>query len=303
MSGEHAQAQPAVTVIGLGGMGSALARALMLRGCEVVVWNRTPARAAPLVASGARLAGSVAEAVAASPLVVICVLDHAASRSLLASHGVQEKLSGKTIVDLTSAVPEEMAAQQAYVGTHGGHFVAGGILAFPAGIGRMDTVMLYAGDGPAFDEHRSTLAFLGGSLEYLGPDPRAASHAFCTLSMFVEATVGLFLEVSAVARRYGIPMDRFFRLTQIARDTLHGQIRDCADRVLSQQFGGEEASIDLHLHFVQELTATFAKTGIPVKMTEAFMAQLALASARGYGSKDLAAIAAALWAERCPSST
>lgn len=274
-------------------MGSALARALISGGYDVVVWNRSPARAEPLMARGARLAASVADAVAVSNLIIICVLDAEASRAVVESDGVARNLAAKTIVDLTSATPQEMLAQQARICWHGGRFVAGGIMAFPANIGH-DGVLLYAGDAAAFEEHRSTLACFGGSLEFLGPDPSAASHAFCTLSIFVEATVGLFLEASAVAKRYGIPMETYFRLTLLARDMLHGQLRDCTDRVVAKQFSGDEAHIDLHLHFVRELCATFAKTGIPVKMTEAFMALLKLASARGYGNCDLAAIAEAL---------
>ena len=42
-----------VTVLGLGGMGSALARALLRGGRNVTVWNRTPSRAGPLMVSGA----------------------------------------------------------------------------------------------------------------------------------------------------------------------------------------------------------------------------------------------------------
>jgi 3-hydroxyisobutyrate dehydrogenase-like beta-hydroxyacid dehydrogenase len=289
---------PSVSVLGLGGMGSALARALLRRGGSVTVWNRSAARAEPLVAAGARWAASVAEAIAASELVVICVLDYAASRSLLETEGVATRLSGRTIVDLTSSTPEQMASQQAHVGGLGGRFISGGILAFPAGIGRQDTVILYAGDGPAFEEHRSTLSYLGGALEYMGPDPRAAAHAFTTLSIFVEGAVGLFLEASSIARQYGIPMDTYYRLTRSARDMLHNQMRDCAERILEKRLGGEEASIDLHLHFVKELCATFAKTGIPARMTEAFMSQLKLASEGGYGQSDLAAIAEALWARR-----
>lgn len=290
-----------VTVLGLGRMGSALGRALMSRGHEVVVWNRSPVRAEPLVASGARLAASAADAVAASDLIVICVLDAEASRVLVESVGMAGRLAGKTIVDLTSATPEEMLAQQGRVCGYGARFIAGGIMAFPSNIGHMDAVLLYAGDADAFAEHRVTLSCLGGSFEYLGPDPRAASHAFCTLSIFVEGAVGLFLEASTVARRYGIPTETYYRLTLLARDMLHGQLRVCADRILAKDFSGDEAHIDLHLHFVRELCAAFAKTGVPVKMTEAFMATLALASARGYGNSDLAAIAAALGSEQDPS--
>lgn len=288
----------AVTVLGLGGMGGALTRALMRHGCKTVVWNRSASRAESLVAAGARLAASVAEAVEASDLVVICVLDHAASSALLESEGVAGRLSGKTIVDLTSATPEQMASQQARVCGLGARFISGGILAFPAGIGRQDTMILYAGDGAAFDEHRRTLTCFGGALEYMGPDPRAASHAFCTLSIFVEGAVGLFLEASAIARQYGIPVETFYRLTRSARDMLHNQIRDCTERLLEHRLGGEEASIDLHLHFVKELCAAFARTGIPARMTEAFMSQLSLASDGNYGNSDLAAIAEALWARR-----
>ena len=46
----------AATVIGLGQMGSTLARLLLGSGYRVTVWNRTRARAAPLVGEGAALA-------------------------------------------------------------------------------------------------------------------------------------------------------------------------------------------------------------------------------------------------------
>lgn len=278
-------------------MGSALARALLLRECDVVVWNRSIARAEPLVAAGARLAGSISEAVEASDLVLICVLDHDASRALLDSAGVAERIVGKVIVDLTSGLPDELVAQQTWVSTHGGRFIAGGILSLPAGIGRMDTLLLYAGDGNAFEAHRATLAYLGGTPEYLGADPRAVSHVMSTLGIFVEGTVTLFLETATVASHYDIEMDRYFRLTRLMRDMLHNQLRECADRVVSREFGGEEASIDVHLDYVQALNASVAQTGIPTKMTHAFTEHLKLASARGFGHCDLAAIAEVLRTE------
>jgi len=52
--------QSAVTVLGLGSMGTAQARALLNRGHRVTIWNRTKAKTAHLVAGGARLARSPA---------------------------------------------------------------------------------------------------------------------------------------------------------------------------------------------------------------------------------------------------
>ncbi|WP_343234927.1 NAD(P)-binding domain-containing protein [Streptomyces sp. S4.7] len=58
---------PAVSVIGLGMMGTALAAAFLKAGHPVTVWNGSPARTGPLVAQGATPADTAADAVAASP--------------------------------------------------------------------------------------------------------------------------------------------------------------------------------------------------------------------------------------------
>nr|WP_317891397.1 NAD(P)-binding domain-containing protein [Saccharopolyspora pogona] len=72
-----------VTVIGLGLMGQALARAFLGDGRPTTVWNRTAAKAEQLVAQGAELASSVRDAFAASPLVVRCLSDYYAVHELL----------------------------------------------------------------------------------------------------------------------------------------------------------------------------------------------------------------------------
>ena len=62
-----------VTIIGLGAMGSMLARALLQKNYRVTVWNRTIEKAEQLVSAGASLASSVAAAVGASPVTIVCV--------------------------------------------------------------------------------------------------------------------------------------------------------------------------------------------------------------------------------------
>lgn len=64
-----------VSIISLGVMGSALARALLSNGHRVTVLNRTSGKAEPLVRDGAVLAPGVASAVSASPIVLVCVSD------------------------------------------------------------------------------------------------------------------------------------------------------------------------------------------------------------------------------------
>jgi hypothetical protein len=101
MTNENQKDGPPVTVIGLGLMGAA--RALVDAGHQTTVWNRLSAKADALVAAGATRAKTVADAVAASPLVIACVLDDAALRSVL--DPVAGELSGRTLVNLTSDTP------------------------------------------------------------------------------------------------------------------------------------------------------------------------------------------------------
>src|SRR2546428_706340 len=64
-----------VAVIGLGGMGSGMARALLDNGFPVTVYNRTAAKAAPLVEQGAVLAPSAGDAGAGADVVVLSLAD------------------------------------------------------------------------------------------------------------------------------------------------------------------------------------------------------------------------------------
>jgi 3-hydroxyisobutyrate dehydrogenase-like beta-hydroxyacid dehydrogenase len=284
----------AVTVLGLGSMGFAQARALLRRGHTVTVWNRTADKAAPLAAEGARLAPSPAEAVAASPLVIMCVLDYAVANAILEEPGVAAAVSGRTLVQLSTGIPEQVYAQQAWVRQHCGRFIAGGIMAYPRSIGRPNCVILYAGD-PVFEEHRATLASLGASLQFLGTDPAAAVGAYFTLSSYMIGALGLFFETAAIARHYGVSIDVYYLLARLITDEVVEGIRDGANRVATGDFDGKLASIDLTVAGMRDVCNTFKQIGIPARMTEALLAQLEVASAQGDGDKDIAGLLETLW--------
>ena len=67
-----------LAVLGLGTMGTPIARRLLAAGHDVSVWNRTRARAEPLAADGARLVETPGEAAADVDVVVTILADAAA---------------------------------------------------------------------------------------------------------------------------------------------------------------------------------------------------------------------------------
>ncbi len=96
-----------ISMIGLGAMGSALARALLKSGHGLTVWNRTPQKMEPFAALGAETAESALEAVQASPLIMVCIDNYAATKQLLSSDDVAPHLAGRTVIQLGTGTPKE----------------------------------------------------------------------------------------------------------------------------------------------------------------------------------------------------
>jgi len=91
----------------------AMCRALLAAGHPITVWNRTAHRVDDLVRDGAVRADTITEAVRASELVIVCVLDYAAVRDALAPAAAE--LAGRTVVNLTNGTPAEALAADAWV--------------------------------------------------------------------------------------------------------------------------------------------------------------------------------------------
>jgi len=154
-----------ISVLGLGNMGAALAGTVLSSSGQVTVWNRTPAKADKLVAAGATLAGSAADAIAGTDLCIVCVGTYAQAGEML---GACADLSGKTLVQLSTGTPEQATAMKLWASERGARYLDGAILAYPSDIGGRDTMILYAGDQAAWDTCETALRPLGGASRYVG---------------------------------------------------------------------------------------------------------------------------------------
>lgn len=195
-----------VSVIGLGDMGSAIARAFMAAGLRTTVWNRSEARIAPLTDAGATAAATAGDAVTASPLIVICVLDGTAVDEVL--RAVEPSLAGKVVVNLTSGSPQQARTNEARVRARGGTFLDGGIMADPPYIGTSDALITLSGDRIAFEAHQATLDVLG-SITYCGEDAgHAAVEFLAQVAVGYEFLIGL-LHTFKLVQDEGIDVAKF----------------------------------------------------------------------------------------------
>ncbi len=118
----------AVTVLGLGPMGRALAAAFVAAGRATTVWNRTPGRDGELVGQGAISTPSPEAAAAAGGPVVVCVVNYDAADGILRAAPVTDALKGRTVVNLTADTPDRARDTANWAAAHGIRYLDGAIM-------------------------------------------------------------------------------------------------------------------------------------------------------------------------------
>ncbi len=201
-----------ISVIGLGAMGAALAHALVKAGHSVTVWNRTPRKMEPLTALGANGAASVLDAVQASPLIMVCIDNYAATKYLLGADDVAPHLSGRTLIQLSTGTPKEARESEAWMKECGGDYLDGAIRVYPDGLGAAESQILIAGSEAAFERCEAFLNCLGGDLRYLGENIAAAAALdLASLSYSLGKYVG-FAHGARLCESEGVGADLFASL-------------------------------------------------------------------------------------------
>jgi 3-hydroxyisobutyrate dehydrogenase-like beta-hydroxyacid dehydrogenase len=240
----------AISVVGLGEMGTALADAYLKAGHPTTVWNRSPAKAEALVARGATAAPTAADAIAKSDLVILCVLDYDAADEVLAT--AETELDGKVIVNLTNGTPAQARRTAEWVTQHGGRYLDGGIMAIPPMIGGSEAFVLYSGPRVTFDAVRNDLTVLGNAA-YQGSDPGLASlHDLALLS----AMYGMFAGASHAMAMAGSDDAGF-------RSLLAGWLRAMADTVADT---AEDTNLDMQAIALRNIIEASRAEGIPVDL-------------------------------------
>lgn len=203
--------------LGLGSMGSAMARRLIDAGHDVVVWNRTAAAADELVTAGARRAATVREAL--EPAVSFSMLaNDDAVRSVLDETAIRS-LTGRTHVVMASislSLADEMAAGFERAGAT---FVAAPVLGRPpvAAEGRLN--ILAAGPAAAIDALEPYIAVLGKRTWRLGTRPPVAYAVKAAVNYNIIHALQAIGESIAMTERQGVDPELF---TELLSSTLFG---------------------------------------------------------------------------------
>ncbi|MGW1408327.1 NAD(P)-dependent oxidoreductase [Streptomyces sp. NPDC002403] len=293
----HSTPKTPVTLLGLGDMGTALARAWLASGHPLTIWNRTPEKAGPLAGEGARAVASPAEAVAsATGPVVLCLLDDASVGETL--DGID--LNGKDVINLTTNTPAQARQRSRWAVERGARFLDGGIMAVPPMIGRPETggYIFYSGDHAVFERHRQTLEGPAGA-KFVGEDPgHAALHDIALLSAMTGMFAGITHAFALMGPEQDLDRARFATLLAEWLGAMSGAVHGMAVQLESGDYTeGVTSNLAMMAAANDTLVATARDQSVDPRLLTPYMELMRHRVAQGHGDEGLAGTVGLLGSE------
>ena len=195
-----------VAVLGVGRMGSAIAERLLRDGHAVRVWNRTAAKADPLVAAGATRAPTPAAAAAGASVVISSMLDDASLHQLVeASDGVLAGLDrGAIHVSTATVSPGCSDAIAALHAGRGQDFLAAPVVGRPEVARAGELLSLVGGSEEVIARARPCLTAYSARILTTGPAPGTANSLKLAINFYIASIAELFGEVLAFTEKSGV---------------------------------------------------------------------------------------------------
>lgn len=216
-------AKPRIGFLGLGMMGSRMARRLLTAGYQGTVYDRTPDRARPLLAAGATLAAAPRAAAEGSDVVLYSLADDAAVRDVvLGPDGVLAGARpGSLLVDLSTVLPETSRAVSTRAAAEGIGAIDAPVSGSTPQAEQGALVIFAGGDRTAYESVTPILDVLGRHV-HMG-----ASGAGTTMKLVTNTLLGLGVEALAEAvalgRKAGLEMPRLIDALELTVVVSPGQ--------------------------------------------------------------------------------
>jgi len=285
--------RPRVALFGLGLMGTGMAGRLLGAGFSLSVFNRTPAKAADLVARGARLARTPRDAAADADILISMLADDAASRDLwLGEHGALGGARTGSVCIECSTVSTAWIGELAAAATQ----KACDLLDAPVTGSRAQAAagelnFLVGGQDAVLECAQPVFAAMGRSVVHVGPSGSGALLKLIN-NFLCGVQAASLAEALVMIERAGL--DRDTATAVLAKGAPGSPLLNALlPRMMSKDFAPR-----FHLGLMQKDLAYAMKegerVGIPLSTAGAAHGVFERAAASGYANDDFSAVVAPL---------
>jgi 3-hydroxyisobutyrate dehydrogenase len=280
--------QPRLGFIGLGNLGSRIARRLVTAGFPTTVYNRDREKTKELAALGAEVAPDPRVLADSVDVVLSCLADRAAVESVyLGSGGVLRAARPGTVIIEMSTVASETSQKLSQAGHELGISVldvpvSGSIPAAEAGA----LTLFGGGDRQTFEDAGPIFAAIARQWFYMG-----RSGSGVAMKLVVNTLLGLGMqavaEAAALGQKLGLPREALFETlakTAVVPPALAGKLAAARQNDYAPQFPVRLMSKDFGL-----ILAAAAQLDVSMPATER-AAEVSSAEAAIGGEEDFSAV-------------
>jgi len=280
-----------VGFIGLGQMGSGIARNLIGAGHELTVYNRTRSRAEALQGEGARVADSVADAASnVDALVTMLADDRAVEQVIFGDGGALQALPRGAVHISMSTISVALSARlhEAHRAAEQG-YVAAPVFGRPEAAAAAKLLVVASGAAAEIEKCRPLLEAVGQSLVIFGESATAANVVKITGNFLIAAVMETLGEAFALLKKSGVDASQFLDL--MTRSLFSAPIyQNYGKLILAETFEPAGFKLKLGLKDVKLALEAAEAVAAPLPLASLLRDHLLAGVARGYSDLDWSAL-------------
>lgn len=276
-----------VGFIGLGRMGTAIARCILKAGFDLTVWNRTAERMVPLMEAGANTAGTAKELAARSDILLTCLMDDRSILELMrGDEGVLAGLRQSSIhVGLTTNSPNCADELESLHREHGSQFVAGPVSGRPDAAASGTLITFLAGPAAAIEHVKPVCASYSQKVVEVKGPPRLANCVKLSINLTACSLMEVLGEAYTFAEKCGVSRKLLHDFYQMS--FAHPAFKTYAQKIDDREFD-ESIGFPMEggLKDVRLMLATAEQVGATVEIARLVEKKTSAAIASGMAASD-----------------
>jgi len=278
--------------IGLGNMGSAMARRLVEAGHSLTVYNRTPSRAEPLRALGATVATDAGQAASrADVLITMLANDRAVEEIVLGPGKALEALPAAALHVSMSTISVELSRRlSAAHRDQAKHYVAATVFGRPDVAAAGKLFIVAAGADADVQRCRAIFDVLGQKTFTAGTDASAANVIKLAGNFLITTVIESLAECVALARKSGV--DPHLMLDALTGSLFSAPVyHTYGNLIIEQKFEPPGFKLPLGMKDNTLVLDAAQAANVPMPMASLLHDRFVTAMATGLGESDWSAIA------------
>ena len=277
--------------VGLGNMGEPMASNLLKAGYALRLYNRTPARAASLLAQGAKLVSRLSEVADPGGIVVTMLSDDRALEDVVGGSGVLDRLGpGGIHLSMSTVSPATARKLAEDHQRHGVVYLAAPVFGRPEAAAARKLWICLSGPRAAKDRVQPMLSALGQAVFDFGEDPGAANVVKLSGNFLIASAIEAMAEAMTFAEKNGI--DRARLIDMLAQTMFACPVYQTYGKVIAQEhYEPARFRLSLGLKDIDLVLQTAAASKTPMPLASMLHDRFISAMAKGREELDWAAFA------------